>query len=186
VNEWFERTYDQGLILIDSSSNNHVFFFDIPTERFLQEGVYGEWKAALDAPGRYVDWIYMQRGGTGTLRDRIYDVLADDPQLKGFVPVMESNGFAIYLRADRYPAWAAAHIAPVSQTPSVVAAPQAASPVVEAPATSYTVQPGDTLIAIAARFAPPGVSALDYAAAITARNRLGADGRIDAGSSGRP
>ena len=41
----------------------------------------------------------LGEGGTGTLRDRIYDVLADDPQLKGFVPVMESNGFAIYLRA---------------------------------------------------------------------------------------
>lgn len=109
VNGWFERNYDHGLILIDSSSNNHVFFFDLPTEAFLQEGVYGEWKAAVDTPAEYVDWIYMQRGGTGTLRDRVFEAMDGNPQLRNFVPLLESNGFAIYLRADRYPAWAATH-----------------------------------------------------------------------------
>jgi hypothetical protein len=101
--QWFEHNYDSGLILIDSSSNNHIFFSSIPTNRFLHEGVYKTWNAALADPAKYVDWIYMRP--SETFKDRVWDALQNSGKLGGFVQVYELDGVNIYVSRAHYDEW---------------------------------------------------------------------------------
>ena len=101
--QWFEHNYDSGSILIDSSSNNHIFFSSIPTNRFLHEGVYKTWNAALVDPAKYVDWIYMRP--SETFKDRVWDALQNSGKLGGFVKVYELDGVNIYVSRAHYDEW---------------------------------------------------------------------------------
>jgi hypothetical protein len=105
VTDWFGANYDSGLILIDSSANNNVFFSNVPTSNFLHEGVYKTWDAALIDPAAYVDWIYMQR--SGVLPDRVWDKLHDSAKLADFIKVREVGGIVIYVSRQHYDAWIA-------------------------------------------------------------------------------
>lgn len=101
--QWFDRHYDSGLVLIDSSGNNHVFFSSIPTNRFLHEGVYKTWRAALADPAGYVDWIYMRP--SETFKDRVWDALQGSDKLSAFVKVYELDGVSIYVSRAHYGEW---------------------------------------------------------------------------------
>jgi nucleoid-associated protein YgaU len=71
--------------------------------------------------------------------------------------------------------------APAAETPAPTPPPAAtATPKASAP-TEYTVAPGDTLSAIATRFAPPGRAPATYQQEIATLNGLGASGTINVG-----
>ncbi|MFN8638118.1 MAG: LysM peptidoglycan-binding domain-containing protein [Dehalococcoidia bacterium] len=186
--QWLETNYDSGRVLMDSSTNNQIVVANLPTHAFLTEGVFREWDAALEEPDRYVDWIVMRRGGTGTLRDRVATALADSPALDSFAPVLELDGVTILLRADRLPEWTARHPGAGPIVASVSVAPQ--TPVTAGPPfdtgvrpTSiaiaalprHLVRPGDTLTSIATRFHPSGVSTDDYLTSLARLNQLYTD-----------
>ena len=118
-------------------------------------------------------------------------VLAIGPAVDGhhWVQVV-GGGHGGWVAADYLaPAPAATPPSGTPATTSAAATPAAAAPPAAAPAAAatptatphYTVEAGDTLSGIAARFRPPGTSIADFVDRLERANGLGADGFIAIG-----
>ncbi len=68
-------------------------------------------------------------------------------------------------------------------SPAPTATPGAPTPTPTAEQRTYEVQDGDTLLSIAQKTAPPGVSPFDYANQIASANGLGSDNLINPGDT---
>lgn len=99
VGKWLNDNYDNGLVLMQRSSNEHAaFVLTLSLCDLIYEGDQDIWEKSLQDPIKYARWVFMRTDVYGQ-KDKVWVALQGTPQLTdNYDLVYQDGGVEIYKR----------------------------------------------------------------------------------------